>query len=131
MNPGRRIVLVAVVAAAIVVLIVILFANRGDVARKIYLAEGERLVERIPPDYRDRYTEELRYTLDKFWSAWEGGYVTRNDLTDVTDRMRSLNAQDEVTRMEIFDFIGDVSRLYTDAFNEERERRAAQEQDGG
>lgn len=122
MKSGRRILLVAVVAAAIVVAIVILLANREDVAKSVYESEGEQLVRRIPPDYRDRYTDELRYSLEKFWSAYEGKYVSRNDLTDVVERMRTLNAKPDVTRMDIFRFIDEVSRLYTDAFNEAHEK---------
>ena len=121
MKPGRRILFISLVAAAIVVAIVLLLANREDVMLSVYESEGEKLVRRIPPDYRDRYTDELRYTLEKFWSAYEREYVTQNDLTDVVDRMRTLNARPEVTRMDIFRFIDDVSRLYTDAFNKAHE----------
>lgn len=110
-------------AAAIVAVAVLLVAGRGWLSSLSYRRAGDRLAGRLPDALAAKYAEELRYTLDKFWSCYRSGICSRNDMTDVMDRMRALSAQDEITDREIFDFIGFVSRLYTDRFEDRHRRR--------
>lgn len=92
-----------------------LFLMRDSISKKVYLKTGERLGERLNPEQRDKYGEELSYTLEKFWRFYEKELVTRNDLNDVMEKMNRLSEKEKLGNMEIFDFIGYVSRIYTEA----------------
>ncbi|HUV36133.1 MAG TPA: hypothetical protein VMX58_04250 [Patescibacteria group bacterium] len=122
----RRTAVFIVVGVAIV-LIAILFVMRGTVSKRVYTGTGDVLARRLPPELREKYEQELRYTLDKFWSCYESEIVTQNDLNDVMDRMRYLQKRDAIEDEEIFTFIGFVSRIYTDALHEHHRRALQQE----
>lgn len=92
-----------------------LYLTRDSISKKVYLKAGERLGERLNPEQRDKYGEELSYTLEKFWRFYEKELVTRNDLNDVMEKMNRLSKKEKLGNMEIFDFIGYVSRIYTEA----------------
>ena len=118
------------IAAAAVAIIVLLVAGGDWISSLSYRRAGGRLAARLPSRLAEKYGEELRYTLDKFWNCYRSGICSRNDMTDVMDRMRRLSGADEPTDEEIFDFIGFVSRLYTDRF-EDHHRRQMLEEGGG
>lgn len=122
--------IVITVAAAVVVVAVLLVAGRGWISSLSYRRTGDRLADRLPEKLYAKYGEELRYTLDKFWNCYRSGICSRNDMTDVMDRMRALSSRNEITDQHVFEFIGFVSRLYTDRFDEHH-RLQLQEQGGG
>ena len=68
----------------------------------------------MPADLQTKYGEELKYTVDKFWKCYEKDICSRNDMTDVMDYMKRLTGSGGITDSDIFEFIGFVSRLYTD-----------------
>lgn len=123
---GRRIAVIAAVAA-VIVLIVVLLLMRGTTSKHAYTRAGDTLAKQLTPELRERYEQELRYTLDKFWSCYESGIVSKNDLNDVMDKMRLIGNRDTIEDEDIFNFIGFVSRIYTDALHEYH-RRALQEE---
>jgi hypothetical protein len=119
------------IVAAVVVIAILLVAGKGWISSLSYRRAGDRLEGRLSPKLHDKYGEELRYTLDKFWSCYRSGTCSRNDMTDVMDRMRALASGDEITDAQVFDFIGFVSRLYTDRFEELHERQLQEGRSGG
>ena len=116
-----------ITAGAAIVLIVILLLMRETVSKKVYMGTGGAVAQRLGPELREKYGQELDYTLDKFWSCYESKIVSQNDLNDVMDRMRRLKEKDTVDDEDIFTFIGFVSRTYTDALHDHH-RRSLQEE---
>lgn len=110
---SRFVLLIVLIAAAAI--LILLFLSREAISKKVYMRAGERLAERMTPEQKAKYGEELKYTLDKFWGFYEKDAVSRNDLTDVMNKMDRLTKKGKLNDMEIFDFIGYVSRIYTDA----------------
>ncbi len=123
---AKRIAVTAAVAA-VIVLIAVLLLMRGTLSKRVYERTGVELAGQLTPALRERYGEELRYTLDKFWSCYESGIVSKNDLNDVMDKMRLLGNRDTVEDEDIFNFIGFVSRIYTDALHEYHRRELQKE----
>lgn len=110
----------------------VLFVLRGNISSRVYHNEGKALSEALSPKLADKYGEELKYTLDKFWSCYEDGIVSQNDMTDVVDRMRELRAGSEIKDLDVFYFIGYVSRIYVDGIKERhREQQLLEEGTGG
>jgi hypothetical protein len=118
----NRKLLLAVIVIVCVAALVIFIRSRGRISKGIYDRTGRRIAERLTPKQREKYDEELTYTLDKFWSCYEGGIISQNDLTDVVERMKRLERKESLEDMDIFDFIGYVSRIYTDAMLKHHER---------
>jgi hypothetical protein len=114
MNRKRLVIAIAaaILAAAIVVM---LFSSRQWIAHRSYERTGAGLASRLTDAQEKKYGKDLRYTLDKFWEFYEKGLVSRNDLNDVVEKTRSLRAKKEITDMDVFDYIGYVSELYTEA----------------
>lgn len=114
MNRKRLVIAIGaiVVAAALITAIV---SSRQWIAHRTYDRAGARLAARFNPTQEKKYGKDLRYTLDKFWEFYEEGLVSQNDLNDVVDKTKSLRTKKELTDMDIFDYIGYVSRLYTEA----------------
>jgi tRNA C32,U32 (ribose-2'-O)-methylase TrmJ len=112
------VIVLIVVAAAVMTMIL----SRGWISKRVYMRAGRRLAERLSPEHRAKYEKELEYTLDKFWSCYKQGIISQNDLTDVMDRMKRLGNKEKVEKKEIFEFIGYVSRIYTDAMLESHRR---------
>lgn len=119
--PGKKVAAVIIVIAAVIA-ISLVFISRGRISKHVYDNAGEKLAERLPPKLNVKYGKELEYTLNKFWSCYEDGIVSQNDLTDVMERMKRLQGKKEIKDMDVFDFIGDVSRIYTDAMQEHHRR---------
>jgi len=113
----RRLAVAISVLAAVVAIIAILVTSRGWIAHQTFRRAGTSLEARLNSAQQEKYATEMRYTLDKFWEFYEKGLVSRNDLNDVMDKMRSLREKDELADMDIFDFIGYVSLLYTEAMH--------------
>jgi len=111
---SRKRIKLLTVAAVTAVVVIALLAGRGWIASRAYFRTADRLSHNLPLDLQTKYGDELKYTLDKFWSCYSEGICSRNDMTDVMDRMRQLASSSEVTDSEVFDLIGFVSRLYTD-----------------
>ncbi|MDD3642459.1 MAG: hypothetical protein PHQ19_03240 [Candidatus Krumholzibacteria bacterium] len=126
----RKRILIAA-AAAVVAAAALLVAGGGWISSLSYRRAGDRLAGRLPETLAAKYGGELRYTLDKFWSCYRSGICSRNDMTDVMDRMRALSSEAEITDRQIFEFIGFVSRLYTDRFEERHLRQMEEELGGG
>ena len=93
----------------------LLFLSRNSISKNVFLKSGERLGDRMNAEQREKYGDELTYTLEKFWRFYEEDLVSRNDLNDVMEKMDRLSRKQELGNMEIFDFIGYVSRIYTEA----------------
>jgi hypothetical protein len=110
-------VLVACAAA-----FVVMYVSRDSISRKVYERTGERLAGRMTPEQREKYGADLTYTLDTFWKFRERGLISQNDLADVMDKMKRLAGKDRLEDMEIFDFIGYVSRIYTEVIRKNREK---------
>jgi hypothetical protein len=105
---------VIITGAVLLVVLVLLVAGRGWISSWSYRRAAETLHRRMPADLQAKYGGDLQYTLDKFWSCFEEGICSRNDMTDVMDRMKRLSASDEIEDMDVFEFIDFVSRIYTD-----------------
>ena len=110
-----------------IVIVAVLLLMRGGISERVYRGTGEAVADKLPPALHEKYAEELRYTLDKFWSCYEDEIVSRNDLNDVMDRMRRLRGKDVIEDEDIFDFIGFVSRIYTDGLHRRHKRTLQQE----
>ncbi len=110
--PTRRTVIVIVIL--VVAATAALFILRGNIPKQIYYGQGRRITSSLKPAIEEKYREDLRYTLDKFWSCYEAEIVSQNQLTDVMERMKKLDSSGEISDREIFDLIGYISRIYTD-----------------
>lgn len=104
-------------AIAAVVVITALYYSREAISKRVFLRSGKQLEEKLGPDLQKKYGKDLEYTLRTFWKFYERGLLSRNDLADVSDKMKALRKRPAIEDREIFDFIGYVSRLYTDAMN--------------
>ncbi len=124
--PSKKRITVLIALLVIVIVIVSLFLSRQWMSKQVYMRAGHQLSERLTPEQQTKYGEDLRYTLDKFWSFYEKGLISQNDLTDVVEKMKRLGRKREVENMELFDFIGYVSRIYTDAMHEYHEKTLTQ-----
>ncbi|MGD1048405.1 MAG: hypothetical protein ABR899_06595 [Candidatus Krumholzibacteriaceae bacterium] len=114
MNRRKLTIIVAslAVCAAIVVAIV---SSRQWIAHEAYKRSSKKLEARLTQTQQKKYASDLRYTLDKFWQFYDKGLVSRNDLNDVMEKMGALRDKKTIEDMDLFDFIGYVSRLYTEA----------------
>ena len=113
---SRRTATIAIVAAIAAVLVVaLLLGARGAISKWAFMRSGQRLETALGHDLQQKYGNDLRYTLETFWKFYDRDLLTRNDLNDVADKMKTLRRRDAITDREIFDFIGYVSRLYTEA----------------
>jgi hypothetical protein len=103
-----------IIVAAAVVVIAALIAGKGYISSRAYFRAADRLSSTLPADLQAKYGGELKDTTDKFWNCYEQEICSRNDMTDVMDYMKRLTAKGDISDMEIFEFIGFVSRIYTD-----------------
>ncbi len=107
-----------IIGAAAVFVIAALVAGKGWISSRAYFRVAGRLSASMPADLQAKYGEELKYTVDKFWKCYEEEICSRNDMTDVMDRMKHLTGSSGLTDSDIFEFIGFVSRLYTDRLDD-------------
>lgn len=114
MNRRKLTIIVAslAVCAAIVFAIV---SSRQWIAHEAYTRSSKKLEARLTQAQQKKYASDLRYTLDKFWQFYDKGLISRNDLNDVMEKMGALRDKKTIEEMDLFDFIGYVSRLYTEA----------------
>ncbi len=112
MERKRTMIFIAVVA---VLIIVIALASRQWTVRHIYFSYANKIVYKMNPEQKAKYFEDYDYTVKKFWQLYTRKVMTRNDLNDVVWKMKRLSKKSELKDSEVFDFIGYVSRLYTDA----------------
>lgn len=118
---SRRAKAMIVAMVAVVVAVSLLFTVFQEaIAKRVYVRTGRELEERLSPKLREKYGTDLRYTLQTFWKFYERDLLSRNDLNDVMDKMKILLSRKEISDREIFDFIGYVSRIYTEAINRAR-----------
>jgi hypothetical protein len=110
--PTRRTVIVIVILVA--ALAAALFVIKGNIPKHLYYGQGRRISSSLDTKIEEKYREDFRYTLDKFWGCYEDGIVSQKDLTDVMERMKKLGSTGEITDREMFDLIGYISRIYTD-----------------
>jgi hypothetical protein len=105
------------VAAAIALIVVVAFLvlSRDAISKRMFMRSGRQLEEKLDPTLRKKYGGDLQYTLQTFWKFYERGLLSRNDVNDVSDKMKILRTRPTIEDREIFDFIGYVSRLYTEA----------------
>ena len=113
----RTYTIAAVVAVVAVLAAALLLGTRDAIAERMFMRSGRQLEAALGPDLQQKYGNDLQYTLKTFWKFYARGLVGRNDLNDVMDKMKTLRGRDPITEMDIFDFIGYVSRLYTEAMN--------------
>jgi len=97
--------------------IVVALVSRQWTVKHVYFKYANKIVYRMNPDQKAKYYEDFDYTVKKFWRLYRKGVMTRNDLNDVVWKMKRLSRKQELKNMDLFDFIGYVSRLYTDALN--------------
>lgn len=116
MRTSKLAVAVSLAIAAVVV-ITALYYSREAISKRVFLRSAARLEEKLGPDLRQKYGKDLEYTLRTFWKFYERGLLSRNDVADVSDKMKALRKRPAIEDREIFDFIGYVSRLYTEAMN--------------
>jgi len=107
-----------IIGTGIVVLIAVLVAGKEWISSRSYFRTANSLSSSMPADLQAKYGEELKYTIDKFWNCYEEKICSRNDMTDVMDGMKRLTAGSEITDSDIFEFIGFVSRIYTDRLDD-------------
>jgi hypothetical protein len=113
---NRKRILIAIAAVIVVVAIVAtLVQSRQWIAHRSYRHAGAGLAARFNPTQEKKYGNDLRYTLDKFWEFYDKGLVSQNDLNDVMEKTKSLREKKDITDMDIFDYVGYVSGLYTEA----------------
>ena len=119
--------------AFLIILVAGLMAGRGWISSRAYFRAADRLHSSMSAETRARYGEELRYTIEKFWDCYDGGICSRNDMTDVMDRIKLLVSESRASDSDIFEFIGFVSRLYTNRFEDHHreEIRRMEEQQAG
>jgi len=111
----RKLTITIAALAAIVAITALLVSTRGWIAHRTFLRAGTRLESRLNSAQQKKYAADMHYTLDKFWEFYEKGLVSRNELNDVMEKMKRLRGKEELADMDIFDFIGYVSMLYTEA----------------
>jgi len=115
---NRRNLVIAIAAlVALVAIITIFVSSREWIAHETFARSGKRLAAKFNAAQEKKYATDMRYTLEKFWEFYDKGLVSRNDLNDVMDKMRSLSAKNELAESDIFDFIAYVSMLYTEAMH--------------
>ncbi|MCK4537603.1 MAG: hypothetical protein KAV42_02270 [Candidatus Krumholzibacteria bacterium] len=119
--------LIIIISVAIVV-IGALVAFRSNIGGSIYNREVRSLSSVLPPELSTKYGENFTYTMDKFWSCYKDDLVSQNDMTDVMQRLRDLRSQSEIKDIDVFIFIGYVSRIYTDAMNKRHQEFVDEEQ---
>lgn len=112
----------AVAAAALVIAVLALVQGRDRIAAGSYRRAGERVRSGMSASLQAKYGKDLSYTLDKFWSCYRGGICSRNDMTDVMERLRRLGAQETISDRDIFDLIGFISRMYSDRLDQHHRR---------
>ncbi|MBU8923479.1 MAG: hypothetical protein KOO63_16815 [Bacteroidales bacterium] len=119
MKMKRTLIIIVVV---VVVGIGALIAFRSTIGESIYNKEVGVLSSGLPSELSTKYGQELSYTMDKFWSCYTDEIVSQNDMTDVMQRLRDLRSQSEIKDIDVFNFIGYVSRVYTDAMNKKHQK---------
>lgn len=112
---------IVITAAVVIAALAAIYFFRAGIAERRFKGKADQLAEKIPEKYREAYEEEFYYNINKFWSAYENGLVSKNDLIDVTDYMNDLNRKEELSRKEVFDFMSYVSRIYTEEIKKRHE----------
>jgi len=113
----RKLTVAVILLIAAVLAITALITSRERISKHVFMRSSRNLAAKLNPDLQKKYGNDLRYTLEKFWQFYERGLIPREDLNDVTEKMKALRDKKTLTDMDIFDFIGYVSRLYTEAIN--------------
>ena len=103
-----------IIGAAALAIIMALVAGRGYISSRAYFRAAGRLSSSLTTDLQTKYGGELQDATDKFWSCYDQEICSRNDMTDVMDYMKRLTAGGEISDSDIFEFLGFVTRLYTD-----------------
>jgi len=104
-----------VVIVALVVIATLAVSSRQWIAEQSFKSAGRSLAGKLTPELKAKYGADLEETLDTFWKCYERKYVSRNDLNDVMEKMSTIRSKSPVEETDVFDFIGYVSRIYTDA----------------
>ncbi len=121
-----------IAGAAAILIIVALVAGKDWISARSYFRSADRLYSSMPADLQAKYGNELQEAIDKFWQCYEKEICSRNDMTDVMDRMKLLNGSSEITDSDIFEFNGFITRLYTerlDRHHREEIRRMEEERE--
>jgi hypothetical protein len=111
----RRLTVAVSILITLVVVVSVLTFSRHWIAKQSFMAAGRGLTAKLSPELKQKYGTDLKYTLGTFWKCYDRGFVSRNDLNDVMEKMSQLRAKKKIEDLDIFDFIGYVSRMYTDA----------------
>ena len=111
----RKLTIVVASLAVCAAIIAAIVSSRHWIAHETFKRSSKSLEARLTEPQQKKYASDLRYTLDKFWQFYDKGLISRNDLNDVMEKMGTLRAKKTIEDMDLFDFIGYVSRLYTEA----------------
>ena len=125
---------IVIILAVVAVVIAVMMAGTGWISSRAYFRTSARLHSALPAELQTKYGEELEYTIDKFWKCYEEGICSRNDMTDVMDYMQRLITSGEISDSDIFEFLGFVSRIYTDRLDDHHRdeiRRMEEERESG
>jgi hypothetical protein len=112
---NKKVAIAITAIVALVVIVSLLVTSRHWIAHQSYLAAGRGLAAKLAPPQKEKFSSDLAYTLATFWKFYEKGLVSRNDVNDVMEKMSMLRSKKQLADMDVFDFIGYVSRLYTEA----------------
>jgi hypothetical protein len=113
----RRLAVAAIVLIAAAAAITALIYSKEWISKQVFTRSSRNLEAKLNPDLQKKYASDLRYTLEKFWQFYDRGLIPREDMNDVMEKMKTLREKRNLTEMDVFDFIGYVSRLYTEAIN--------------
>jgi hypothetical protein len=111
----KKLKLLTITIAIVIVIIILIYNFRGYIARWRYSNVKEELINSLTEKQKEEYRKDLDYTMDKFWDCYDHGLISQNDMVDVMEKTRTLIDKEEITRSELFEFVGYVSRIYTDA----------------
>jgi hypothetical protein len=114
---NRKVAIAITAIVALIVIVSLLVTSRHWIAHQSYLAAGRGLAAKLTPPQKEQFSSDLTYTLATFWKFYEKGLVSRNDVNDVMEKMSMLRSKKQLADMDVFDFIGYVSRLYTEAMH--------------
>lgn len=111
----KKLKLLTIITAAVIVIIILIYSFRGNIARWRYSSIKEKLINSLTEKQKEEYRKDLNYTLEKFWDCYDHGLISQNDMVEVMEKTRILIDKEKITNSDLFDFVGYVSRIYTDA----------------
>ena len=109
-------------SVAVAAVILVLLLARGWISEHVYDREVDKLVGRFSAEQLIKYEKEIRYIMQKFWSCYEEGIVTQNDMNDVMEKMRQLSSKSRIEKKELYGFADFVSNTFSEAIQKYQEK---------